>query len=492
MTRNQICLMLVLAGLGPHAHADIDESRSLGLKWLLQQQAGDGSFSGPQGLEVQSTAAAVEAMLAGGLAKSPSYGRALAWLANAPGSSLDSRAWQTLALAAAGRDATSVAQRIRDERNVAAARAGQVYSGVALWGAFAGYGASLPDTALGYGALRSAAVSYPNDINDLVVTTLCYLLPAQRTAAPWVGAWPYALPQNGQPPTALQGSIGATALMLHELKRQRQANRFPPVLVPGCPGTSPNSIDAAMATAKSWLIAQANGNGGFAERNPQTGALEASNPLVSALAIRALALFAAEGDSGASTAVNNARNWLLTQQNADGSWRSDPLVTARVVAALPAAAGAHMTDTDSDGLTDVVEQRLGTQVAVADAQGLLNPNASAQAGTTTALFSIRLIVDQPFSFMLPAAGGAGPFAFARTAGSLPPGLSLAPSGLVDGTPTTLGSYAFDYTVTDGSGAEAVVIGRIDVTNAEASVPLPPWTLLGLAAALVGLARRRRH
>lgn len=486
-------LLLAMAAALP-AQAGIDEARAKGVKWLVQTQKGDGSFGGLQGLDTQATAAAIEAMLAAGMARSPQYGRALSWLANAPGASVDARAWQAAALAAGGRDAGAIAGTVRDERNTATAQAGGIITGnTALWGPFPGYAASIADTALAFGALRSAGVSYPSDTIDLTVTVLCYLLPAQATTSPWSGSWPYALPQNGQPAHARHGSLTATALMLFELKKQRQAGRF--VSVGACSATSPAGIDAAMAGAKTWLVAQANGDGGFAERSPQSGALEASSPAASALAVRALALFAAEGDAAAVAAVAQARNWLAAQQNPDGSWRGDPFVTARVLAALPAAAGAQVADADGDGLPDVVEQLLGTQTAVADAQGTLATDGNAQAGLTATSFSAAGTLGQPFAYTLVAGGGTGPFTYARTGGALPPGLTLAANGQISGTPSSAGRYAFDYRITDAAGATTLVIGRIDIADGqssggEADIPIPLWALLALGGALFAAVGRR--
>jgi hypothetical protein len=485
-------LLLALAAMP--AQAAIDEARAKGIKWLVQTQKGDGSFVGLQGLEVQSTSAAIEAMLAAGVTQSPQYARALAWLANAPGGSLDSRAWRVSALAAAGRDATGIAGGIRDERNTTVAKSGSLqYIGGATfttWGAYPGYGAGTMDTALGYGALRSAAVSYSNDTLDMTATALCIVLPAQFTTAPWTGAWPHALPQNGQPSHASTGSLAATAMMLYEFKKQRLAGRFQSISA--CSKSSPSNIDSAMTSAKTWLIAQANGDGGFAERNPQTGTLEASAPVTTAIAIRALALFAAEGDSASTAAITNARNWLDSQKNADGSWRGDPFVTARVLAALPVAAGAQLTDSDQDGLTDVVEQQLGTNVFVADAQGQLDPDANAVPGLTATSFSVMANLNETFSYSVSATGGNGPFSFARVNGTLPPGLVMASNGQISGVPTAPGSYAFDYEVTDATSAQTLVIGRIDVVAATAidgDVPLPAWALALLGAGLLGVLRR---
>lgn len=478
----------------PSAAGPIEDAQAKGLAWLVQTQRGDGSFAGLKGLEVQSTAGAVEAMLAGGMSKSPQYARALSWLANAPGGSLDAKAWQTMALALAGRDAGKTGGIIRDERNTSVAQSGALSGGTATWGAYPGYGASVPDTAMGYGALRSGGVAYTNDTTELTVTVLCNILPAQLPGSPWNGAWPYALPQTGQPTHAASGSLAATALMLYELKKQRQASRF--LSGSACGKSSPSAIDTAMASAKAWLIAQANPDGGLAERNPQTGALEASNPAATALAVRALALFAAEGDGASGTAVTNARNWLTgtSQQNPDGSWRGDPFVTARILAALPAATGAQLTDSDQDGLTDVVEQRLGTQTLTADAQNRINHGANSVPGITATAFSAAGMVNEAFSYILLASGGNGPYTYMLDNGALPPGLTLAANGTINGTPTTPGSFAFDYQATDTGGAKTLVIGRIDIMSrtvqSDGDVPLPGWALLALGGAL--LAAIRRH
>jgi len=58
---------------------------------------------------------------------------------------------------------------------------------------------------------------------------------------------------------------------------------------------------------------------------------------------------------------------------------------------------------------------------------------------------------------LTATGGAAPYTYTLTAGSLPPGLSLSSAGVISGTPTALGSFSFTITATDtalcfGSGS----------------------------------------
>ena len=56
-------------------------------------------------------------------------------------------------------------------------------------------------------------------------------------------------------------------------------------------------------------------------------------------------------------------------------------------------------------------------------------------------------VSVPFNATIAATGGLGPYTWAVTAGTLPPGLTLT-NGAITGTPTTAGGYAFVASVTD--------------------------------------------
>ncbi len=48
----------------------------------------------------------------------------------------------------------------------------------------------------------------------------------------------------------------------------------------------------------------------------------------------------------------------------------------------------------------------------------------------------------PYSFQLTATGGCPPYHWRIAFGALPPGLVLSDSGLISGTPTVAGTYAF--------------------------------------------------
>jgi plastocyanin len=65
---------------------------------------------------------------------------------------------------------------------------------------------------------------------------------------------------------------------------------------------------------------------------------------------------------------------------------------------------------------------------------------------------------------LTASGGAAPYTFAVTTGTLPPGLLLAPGGALSGTPTANGEFNFTVTATDASqcgGSHAFSLGVSD-------------------------------
>lgn len=474
------------------ALADVNQMRSTALGWLVLQQKGDGSFPSPAGLEHQATAAAAEAMKAGGLSASPSYARAISWLANHAAISTDSRARQGMALANAGRDVSALAATLVSERDGVAKYQGTNYSGFAIWGPYAGYANSTVDTVLALGLLREAGYAYSASGNEFVQTIECWVLPNRLTASPWTNSWPHAPAQNNQPAGAATGSTLATALVVYELKQSLLSGRF---TVSYCGGSA--GVETATANAKTWLIAQANGDGGIAQRRADTGALEASNPILTALTVRALSLYANAGDSAASAAVINAQNWLDTIQQANGSWAGDPFVTARVLAALPVASGAQAVDSDLDGLTDVVEDELGTNKNVADAQNVLSTLAQAAGGVTATAFSVNASLGEPFTYALGASGGAGPYTFVLASGALPPGLTLAANGQIAGTPGSTGRYAFDYRVSDGNGNQTLVIGRIDVTQPlavpanDGDVPLPAWALALLGGAMLTAMRKHR-
>lgn len=57
----------------------------------------------------------------------------------------------------------------------------------------------------------------------------------------------------------------------------------------------------------------------------------------------------------------------------------------------------------------------------------------------------------PFNVTLASAGGTAPYVYGVTAGMLPPGVTLTPTGTIAGTPSTPGAFAFTIRSTDANG-----------------------------------------
>ena len=123
------------------------------------------------------------------------------------------------------------------------------------------------------------------------------------------------------------------------------------------------------------------------------------------------------------------------------------LSTAGVISGTPtvAAAATPLTFKATDS-TPVTPQ-------TASSSGLTLTVDSAVAISTSSLPSATVRV--AYSTTLAATGGATPYTWSITAGSLPAGLSLAAStGIISGTPTAVVSGSITFKVTDNDGGTA--------------------------------------
>jgi hypothetical protein len=96
----------------------------------------------------------------------------------------------------------------------------------------------------------------------------------------------------------------------------------------------------------------------------------------------------------------------------------------------------------------------------------------------------NVFVNNFFSTTFQASGGTPPYTWT---GQPPAGLTLRPSGLLLGAPTTTGTFTFTVTVTDAAGAKATGTFSLTVTNPPP--PTPPGCQTGgtLTEALSGPA-----
>jgi subtilisin family serine protease len=74
-------------------------------------------------------------------------------------------------------------------------------------------------------------------------------------------------------------------------------------------------------------------------------------------------------------------------------------------------------------------------------------------------------VSTAYSQTFTASGGTAPYTWARTVGTLPPGLTLSSGGVLSGTPTTAGTYSFSVQATASNGCTGYRAINMVVTSA---------------------------
>lgn len=412
--------------------AQIEDARAKGLKWLLTHQNGDGRWNSGGGLEVQSTAAAVEAMANAGIKKGASYGTAVAWLKNADATSTDSLSRKIAALAVVGLNEKADLDLLLSWTNSSTA---------ATWGAFSQFSTGFPDTPLALSAIRLGQYAYTNQSSGLLNAVYCNILPAQRPDY----SWAYTKPVATAPALTSTGAILPSAYTLIELQAIKTAN---PTWGSNTCGATYN-LSTAISNGVTWLLTKKNlVDNGFGDIAGQSGVLE------TVLAYQVL-----NAVNSADPARGTALDYLIAQQDVAGSWQNSPFITALVLKALPPTI---LPDSNNDGIPDAVAALMGNP----SARSLVNGNGQSVIGLTVPLvLASQAYLNQPFSFTLTATGGTAPYAWAVSTGSLPSGLSLSSGGVISGTPANVGNFSFTYTAMDATGASSTTVGQIDVLRA---------------------------
>jgi hypothetical protein len=95
-----------------------------------------------------------------------------------------------------------------------------------------------------------------------------------------------------------------------------------------------------------------------------------------------------------------------------------------------------------------------------------------------------------YSQAITAVGGTAPYTFSITSGALPPGLSLSPTGVLSGTPTTSGVSAFTMRATDATGCFGETVFAMSITAAVPTLPQIFVVLLVLGVVTAGYLRLR--
>jgi hypothetical protein len=197
------------------------------------------------------------------------------------------------------------------------------------------------------------------------------------------------------------------------------------------------------------------------------------------------ATIAATAGNGQSVLIGMAFPTELQATVRDSGDAPVPGVEVAFAAPTSGASGAfpngNTAITDAGGRASVrftANEHMGSYVVTANTT---NPALAAPAGFTltnatgltispSVLPEGRLV--QPYAQTLTASGGTGAgYAFAVTAGVLPPGLSLSASGMLGGTPVMRGIFNFAVTVSDSVGNTSQRTYSMSVVGGQVYAPV---------------------
>jgi Putative Ig domain/Prenyltransferase and squalene oxidase repeat len=438
--------------------AQISQSRIAGLAWLMSHQSGEGSWKANSGSAIQPTSAAISALSNAGVKQGYPYSAAVAYLQNAEAPSVDSLSRQIMTLNSTGANVAPLIAKLNQWQNAKGA-----------WGAYKGYGSSLPDTPLAISALFQTHTANTTTLP----TTLCSgLLIAQRPD----NSFPPLVTGVSGSPTQSGGALIPTlyaALAINAITANTGWGGL------GCPTSY--TFSTMVSNAATWMLSKQSAiDGGF-------GDFGSSTILETALVYQALNQIS---PTVYVTALGNAQGYLIAQQRADGSWGSDPLATALALQTLPSLLPGTLVDANKNGIPDAVETFLGQNPAAPN-RTLVASNGQGILGLTASQLIASGIQSQPFTTTMTVSGGTAPYTWSVASGYLPDGLTInAATGQILGTPTTAGTFNFSYIVKDASNLAAAAGAQIQIASAapanDTDVPtLPQWGVILMAMMLIG-------
>src|SRR3954451_10233961 len=180
----------------------------------------------------------------------------------------------------------------------------------------------------------------------------------------------------------------------------------------------------------------------------------------------------ATNTSGASFLVNSAAvhslDFTVVDDQCSGLTIANGASCAVSITFSPTTTGTRtasyvFTHNNVDSNVPLTGSGAGTTPTLAiDTRFMMCTNGVCDIGAGSNVF-----VNNFFSTSFLASGGHSPYTWS---GALPAGLTLRPSGLVSGSPSTLGTSTFTVTVTDADGSTAT--GRFSLTVASPPAPTP--------------------
>ncbi len=442
--------------------AQLDQARIAGLAWILSHQNGDGSWQSANGSNFQPTTAALAALTNAGITNGYAYTAAVTYIQNTEPPSVDSLSRQILALNSAGIVVVPHVTQLAEWQN-----------GNNAWGAYKSYGGSLPDTALAVNALfQTQSLNQTNIYYTICSGSLAY---AQNTD----GSYPYGISGSGASAVQASGALLPTLYAVLALKNIQTLGAYS-----DCTKgivTTRFTFSTMQTNAINWILTkQSATDGGFGDYGQST-------VFETALAYQVLKTIS---PTTYATALGNASGFLIAQQGANGNWGNDPLSAALALQTLPTLAPGTLTDTNKNGVPDVVESFLGYNTTAANRVFAVG-NGQAVSGVTTSQLIFTGTQFTPFNHNLANNGGTAPYNWTIVSGILPDGLSLnSANGVVSGTPMTAGTFNFNFSVTDAAGVATAVAAQITIAAVDTydnDIPfLPPWAMLLMALVIAGL------
>jgi hypothetical protein len=147
---------------------------------------------------------------------------------------------------------------------------------------------------------------------------------------------------------------------------------------------------------------------------------------------------------------------------------------ALTAGALPA--GLMIASTGAITGTPTMAQTASFTATVTDSSGKTAAGAFSLTVNDPAVPSIITssplpdgVVNHPYDYSVNVTGGTAPYRWSIAEGTIPDGLTFDSSnGTLSGVPTTTGTFTFELTVTDSSGAAAVAAARIKAPSAYVS------------------------
>jgi large repetitive protein len=162
-----------------------------------------------------------------------------------------------------------------------------------------------------------------------------------------------------------------------------------------------------------------------------------------------------------SATVNSPYSIQIEASTSDSlSWS---VASGNLPAGLNLSSGGRLsgTPTSAGSFDFTIQARRTTPDQTATKQFRLDVLAGLAITTTTLPDGA---ISAPYTTTLNAAGGAPPYTWSVTSGSLPDGLGLLNSGTISGTPSRAGSFTFIVQVSDSTNQRVTKSFSISITN----------------------------